>query len=60
MKSNNLKNLLPSVVLVGILSAVHTEQAIEVAVSGFIRQEMAYKTNSDQNPNGDPANDSSV
>lgn len=63
MKSNNLKKLLPSVALAGMLSAVHTAQAIEVAVSGFIRQEMAYKTNSNQNPqnpNGDPANGSSV
>ena len=50
MKSYNLKKVLPSIALVGMLSAVHTAQAIEVAVSGFIRQEMAYKTNSNQNP----------
>ena len=59
MKSNNLKKLLPSVALVGMLSAVHTAQAIEVSVSGFIRQEMAYKINNDQNPNnphGNPLN----
>ncbi|OUS14865.1 hypothetical protein A9Q88_13835 [Gammaproteobacteria bacterium 50_400_T64] len=40
-----------------------TVSAFDYSVSGFIRQEMAYKINSDQNPqnpNGDPANGSSV
>ncbi len=56
MKFNNLKKVLPPVALMGMVSGVSTVQAIEVDISGFIRQEMAYKINSDQNPNNPHGN----
>lgn len=63
MTPGQIKTLLPSVALTSLLLMANTAQAIEVDISGFVRQEMAYKINSDQNPqnpNGNPLNGQSV
>ena len=38
------------------LPIIQTAQAMEVDISGFIRQEMAYKISNDQNPQNPPGN----
>lgn len=54
---------LRTVILLSPFVMLQTAQSFEVDISGFVRQEMAYKISSDQNtqnPNGNPLNGSSV
>lgn len=54
--------LMPAV-LTGLTAFAVAAQAVDVHVSGFVRQEMAYKISDDQNPqnpNGNPLNGKSV
>ena len=57
-KNNSLRKVLLGVALLALL-APSVSSAFDYTVSGFIRQEMAYKLNNDQNPNnanGNPHN----
>ncbi len=56
------KLLLPTAIIAGLVAA-DSALALDVSVSGFIRQEMAYKISSDENPSnkhGHPLNGKAV
>ena len=57
MKNNKRKQLIASALILSSASTISTTTwALDYTISGFIRQEMAYKLNNDENPNNTGGN----
>lgn len=59
MMKQAVGTFLQPVIFAGVMAFATAAQAVDVDISGFVRQEMAYKITNDQNPqnpNGNPLN----